>query len=127
MSQILIVHGISNQYSGENELREPWYLALCDGLIRAGRKQAAPPIDSCYCPFYGDLFRPGNPLGSDFVDEEELAEADENVANLLNAIWTATSASDPAVPSPESFKETLFRAPRIAERALVLTPSSCTS
>jgi len=118
MAKILIVHGISNQYVGESELHAAWYPALCDGLRRAG-SSSLPTPDDCFCPFYGDLFRPVGHLAANVVpDEDDLQEATESEAKLLAAIWETTAEADPAVPAPAAYGETLFRAPRIVERAL---------
>jgi hypothetical protein len=121
MAKILIVHGISNQFVGERELHDAWFPALCDGLLRAHHLQL-PGAEDCFCPFYGDLFRPEGPsrrLGGDrSIVREDLESASENEAQLLQEIWTATADKETAVPSPAEYGTTLFRAPRIAERAL---------
>lgn len=118
MAKILIVHGIGNQFVGEMELRGAWYRALCDGLLRAGYSPLPAEAD-CFCPFYGDLFRPGASLGGGAaLDFEGLAAADDDEAALVEAIWRAAAATDPAVPAPEEYGDTLFRAPRLIERAL---------
>jgi hypothetical protein len=118
MAKILIVHGISNQFEGESELHTPWYDALCDGLRRA-EASTLPGPDDCFCPFYGDLFRPTGHLATNSVpDEVDLEDATETEAKLLAAIWESTAAAEPEVPPPSAYGETLFRAPRIAERAL---------
>jgi hypothetical protein len=118
MTKILIVHGISNQYLGESELREAWYPALCDGLERAGC--STPPHENdCFCPFYGDLFRPVGHLSANAIpDADDLQDATDTEARLLAAIWEAAATMEREVPGPVAYGETLFRAPRIAERAL---------
>ena len=121
MAKILIVHGISNQFTGEAELLAGWYPALCDGLSRLAAAVTPPIQTDCFCPFYGDLFRPsGRPLGitGREVDWEDLAEAQPREIELLETIWRSAAAKDPSVPSPEEYSETLFRTPRIAQRAL---------
>lgn len=118
MAKVLIVHGISNQYLGEMELRGPWHLALCDGLLRAGHHEFPTP-EECFCPFYGDLFRPeGHLSGNRAPDLEDLEQASEGEVRLLEAIWKSAAQMDPEVPSPEEYGETLVWMPRIAERAL---------
>jgi hypothetical protein len=118
MAKILIVHGISNQYVGPMELRKNWYPALCDGLLLA-EYSPLPLIDDCFCPFYGDLFRPVDHLGGHQVpDPEDLENADQDEEELLEAIWGAAAETDGDVPSPQEFEDTLVWAPRIAERAL---------
>lgn len=118
MAKILIIHGIGNQFVGEMELRGAWYRSLCDGLLRAGFAPLPAETD-CFCPFYGDLFRPGAPLGgAAALDFDAVVHADEEEAALIEAIWRAAAAADPAVPAPEEYGDTLFRAPRLVERAL---------
>ena len=117
MAKILIVHGIGNQFVGEMELRGAWYRALCDGLLRAGFSDLPAEAD-CFCPFYGDLFRPGASLGSGAPLDFDGTAADDDEAALLEAIWRAAAAADPAVPAPEEYGDTLFRSPRLFERAL---------
>jgi hypothetical protein len=118
MSRILIIHGIANQFIGEMELRAAWYPALCDGLTRAGYAPLPAP-DDCYCPFYGDLFRPSATLslGQD-AETEDIESAPAQIAELLEAIWNSAAEHDPAVPTAAAYGETLFRAPRVAELAL---------
>jgi hypothetical protein len=118
MAKVLIVHGISNQFGGEAELLAGWYPALCDGLSRAN-VSSVPAQSDCFCPFYGDLFRPSDHLGSDqTVQEDDLAEATGDEIDLLNAIWRAAAETDQNVPSPEEYEDTLVRVPRFAERGL---------
>jgi hypothetical protein len=118
MAKILIVHGISNQYVGESELLAAWFPALRDGLLRAGCS-TLPGVDDCFCPFYGDLFRPAGHLAIESTPApEDVEDATEAEARLLEAIWKSAAENDPQVPGPSAYGETLFRAPRIAERAL---------
>jgi hypothetical protein len=118
MPKILVVHGISNQYAGENELHAAWYPALCDGLERAHSPLGPEPHD-CLCPFYGDIFRPSGSLGIDLVpDVEDVTNANERETALVTAIWQSAVDADCDIPNPSSYGETLFRAPRLAERAL---------
>lgn len=117
MAKILIVHGIGNQFVGEMELRGAWYRALCDGLLRAGFSPLPEEAD-CFCPFYGDFFRPGAALGGGAALDFDGVTADDDEAALLEAVWRAAAAVDPEVPAPEEFGDTLFRAPRMIERAL---------
>ena len=118
MAKILIVHGISNQFLGESELLSHWYDALCDGLNRAGYSPL-PKSSDCYCPFYGDLFRPEGRLSTRITpSEDDLISATEDEIKLLSVIWTNTAEAETSVPKPEAFGETLFRAPRIVERAI---------
>jgi hypothetical protein len=118
MAKILVVHGISNQFLGESELLAAWYPALCDGLTRASYSPTTVPSD-CFCPFYGDIFRHDGRLGSRLIpQEEDLADANEEEIGLIAEIWARAAESDGDMPLPDAHGETLFRFPRIAERAL---------
>lgn len=118
MAQILIVHGIGNQFEGEMELRGPWHRALCDGLLRVGH-QALPQEADCFCPFYGDLFRPAGHLGvGPAIDESDVEEASPTDAALIEAVWQAAIMDDPTIPGPDAFADSLAYAPRMVERAL---------
>jgi hypothetical protein len=120
----LIVHGISNQYAGETELRSAWFPALADGLLRAGAEPSLQP-DNCFCPFYGDLFRPAGHLGGGRrFEASDLAGLSEDETRVIAEIWRSAAERDPAVPGPEGFGDTLARAPRVAERALVALAKS---
>jgi hypothetical protein len=57
-------------------------------------------------------------------DREDLENATEDEAQLLKAIWISAAEMDSGVPGPEEFDETLFRAPRIAECALIALAKS---
>jgi len=117
MAKILIVHGIGNQFGGEAELHAVWYPALCDAMHRAGLPPPEP--GDCFCPFYGDLFRPSEHLGAiGQVGEEDVTNASEDESLLLEAIWRSAVADDQDIPSPEDFSDTLIYAPAIVERAL---------
>jgi hypothetical protein len=118
LAKVLIVHGISNQYGGEAELLSAWYPALCDGLSRA-RAPFAPAQSDCFCPFYGDLFRPIAHLGGNrSLGGEDLAQANKDETDLLDEIWRSAAETDPKVPGPDEYGESLARVPRFVERAL---------
>ena len=118
MAKILIIHGIANQYLGENELRQAWYPALCDGLALAGCADV-PTIDQCFCPFYGALFRPVGHLSVGSVtDETDVEDASETELALLTAVWHSATLVDPAVPQSIGHGSSLARYPRVVERLL---------
>jgi len=117
MARIVIVHGISNQFSGESELLAAWHPALCDGLRREGNSPL-PEAAECFCPFYGDIFRPDGGLGHWSPEEEDVQNANPDEIGLLAEIWMGAAEVDPGVPGPGAHGETLFRFPRIAERSL---------
>lgn len=118
MPEILIIHGISNQYLGESELLNAWYPALCDGLRRADHT-ALPTQADCFCPFYGDLFRkPGHMGMAVQPSPAAVGAASPDEILLLEAIWNAAVQADPKVPRPEEFDQSLVWAPNPAIRAL---------
>jgi hypothetical protein len=120
MAKILIVHGISNQYSGASQLHAAWYPALCDGLDRAGRPK--PAANDCYCPFYGNLFRPAGALsGPSRVNLQNMSDEE---LQLVEQIWEGAARTDDAVPAPNERRDTLIYAPRMAERALAALAKS---
>lgn len=121
MAKILIVHGISNQYSGEDELRAAWFPALCDGLRRAQAPEL-PKAEDYFCPFYGDLFRASDSLS--IGTPPGLQDLDRDEALLLERVWQSAAASESGVPSPTEFGETLVWVPRMVERALVALAKS---
>ena len=55
MAKVVAVHGIGQQFMGENSLRGVWLPALKDGLMRGGVSLHSD--RDCVCAFYGDLFR----------------------------------------------------------------------
>jgi hypothetical protein len=55
MARVVGVHGVGNQFHGENTLRAEWLPALKDGLARADRRLASD--EDFACAFYGNLFR----------------------------------------------------------------------
>jgi hypothetical protein len=56
MAQVVVAHGVGQQYVGAAYLRERWLRAMLDGLERAGYPDPSG-LDVNYA-FYGDLFRP---------------------------------------------------------------------
>lgn len=124
MAKILIIHGIANQYLGENELRQAWHPALCDGLALAGCKDR-PTIDQCFCPFYGALFRPVGHLSlTHTVDETDVDNASATEVALLTEVWKAAALTDAAVPQSIDSGSSLARYPRIAEKLLAALAKS---
>lgn len=114
MASIVGVHGIGQQFKGENVLRAEWLPPLRDGLKRAGG--SLPRDEDLSCAFFGDLFRPkgrkalGEPRyqASDVAVEWELT--------TLEAWWGEAAAQDRAVPGPDA--STKLRTPQVVQRAL---------
>jgi hypothetical protein len=96
MAVMVGVHGIAQQQLGRNLLREPWSLALADGLERSlSRRVDPPPLDVA---FYGDVFLPGAD-GSKAVGDVDWLEAldEQELAELGGAVSEAV----PDAPSPD--------------------------
>lgn len=114
MAQIVVVHGVGQQVSGEHTLHDQLFAALQDGLARA--EVRVDPQDVVF-PFYGYLFRPAAEVlgfessldASDVSTEYEL--------DLLRTWWSRASATDERVIPPG--EETLARSPRWAQGALL--------
>ena len=96
MAKILAVHGIANQFSGENQIKAHWLPALKDGLNRAGHSLASD--EELSCAFYGDLFRDkGKSLGS-YLDASDIKDDWEK--KMLAAWWEEAARVDPGVFPP---------------------------
>jgi hypothetical protein len=114
MARIVGVHGIGQQFKGEETLQQEWLPALRDGLHRANA--TLPDDNDLRCAFYGKLFRlPGTMAVSDppydAADVEAGLEQD-----LLRAWWAATAVTEPGVPGPDT--PTMGRMPNWVHRGL---------
>src|SRR6516162_6194657 len=108
MAKVVLVHGIANQYLGEEQLHAAWYPALRDGLHRAGSDLTDP--QDCVCAFYGDLFRLAGHLGgAEWIDPKNVENATEDEVRLLEEIWRAAAEANTTVPGPEEYQDTLVR------------------
>jgi len=97
MAKIIAVHGIANQFLGEQQIRVHWLPALKDGLARSGHSLAND--EEFTCAFYGDLFRPkGKSLGG-YFDASDIEDDWEK--EMLAAWWEEAAKVDPAVSSPD--------------------------
>src|SRR5262249_3909147 len=101
-------------------LHGAWFPAVCDGLLLAGHhREQLPRAEDCFCPFYGDVFRPAGTLSTQAdLDPRAVENATPEDVQLLQQVWEAAAKTDDAVPGPEQFKDTLVWAPRVVERAL---------
>jgi hypothetical protein len=116
VSRVVLVHGIGQQYSGEESVLADWLPGLLDGLKRAGAPWRAGGGDVA-AAFYGDLFRPpGRPLGAGdpLYTAEDVAPGMEE--DLLRAWWAGAAAADPGVAGPDA--RTLARAPGSVQAGL---------
>lgn len=127
MTEIVLVHGIGQQFRGSNSLQAAWLPALHDGFAAAARARLAvtngamtPTLTSVSMAYYGDLFRqPGSkgilqPSPKDFDHPEEI--------DLLLMLWQAARDVDSAVTDPADSSKA--RTPLAAQRAL-LALSNC--
>lgn len=96
MPKILAIHGIGNQYRGENQIHADWLPALQDGLARAGR--CLNQESDFACAFYGDLFRPSGKA----VEYFDASDIDDEWEKQLLAVWWEEAARvDPKVSAPD--------------------------
>jgi hypothetical protein len=113
MAKIVIVHGVGQQFAGENTLRSKLLPALQDGLAVKGIN-----VDPAEVAFagYGDIFRPADEYLS--VDEYlDASDVDDDYSlALLSAWWERAATLEEAVVPPDA--ETLARSPRWAQNAL---------
>lgn len=112
MSRILAVHGIAQQFRGEETLLKDWRPALLDGLRLAKYDEAAE-IDFA---FFGDLFRrPGTmAAGMPRLRPEELSEYE---GALLIELWREAARVDPTIIPPNA--QTMLYVPDVVRRAFL--------
>lgn len=96
MPRIIGVHGIGQQFEGEQLLEQKWLPALRDGLTRAGCPASAEA--SFAMAFYGDLFRGKGKSGGASLDVQDLTAWE---VDLLRLWWEEAARTDQAVRSPE--------------------------
>jgi hypothetical protein len=98
MAKVIAVHGIANQFLGEQQIRTHWLPALKDGLTRAGYSLAND--EEFTCAFYGDLFRHNDKSKSlgGYFDASDIDEEWEK--EMLAAWWEEAAKVDPAVSPP---------------------------
>jgi len=113
MARVVGVHGVGDQFLGENSLQDQWRPALEDGLARAGHLLKS--ANEFKCAFYGDLFRPrGKGVLDPPFDASDLE--DEWEQRLLVLWWEEAARVDPMVRGPDS--HTKARTPMLLQRAL---------
>lgn len=113
MAKIVGVHGVGQQFKGENTLLSSWLPALKDGLTRAGHRLGA---DADFaCAFYGAMFRPP---GKGAVDPPYDANDvnDEWERALLETWWREAARIEPTVAGPDA--RTKLSVPTVVQRAL---------
>jgi hypothetical protein len=115
MPIIVGVHGIGQQFKGQDVLEAEWLPALRAGVRLAGvvLDQAG---DLLACPAYGDLFRPRGKkaVGIPPYDFSDIADDWEKA--LLELSWRAAAEAEDEVPAPETRSK--LRTPEFVQRAL---------
>ncbi len=113
MARIVAVHGVGQQFEGENSLKATWLPVIRDGLARASRTLDCD--DDLSCAFYGDLFRSaGKSVFLPPLDETDIVDPLER--ELLALWWQEAARVDAQVLGPK--EATKFWAPQIIQRAL---------
>ncbi len=116
MGRIVCVHGIGQQFVGEQSLLREWTPALLDGLTRAGHDGAAT-ADDVVMGFYGNLFRQAGDrlaVGDPMFTADDVESGLEE--DLLLAWWREAAQVDPKVAPPDA--DTLLRVPGSVQAAL---------
>src|SRR5258707_5843934 len=113
MSKVVAVHGVGQQFKGEELLLAEWLPSLNDGMHRAGFPRLAP--DDLTCAFYGDLFRK---KGTKYTSDPPFDSSDvtDPLEMALLACWLEASRFDPKLPNPP--EATKVRAPQVVQQAL---------
>jgi hypothetical protein len=113
LAQILIVHGVGYQFSGEQQVQQAYAPALLDGLGLAGRKLELSELGAV-C--YGDLFHRSGTMAGGLppLSAGDVEDADES--ELLSLFWEEAAKTDDAVMPPQA--ATRARTPQIVQRAL---------
>jgi hypothetical protein len=117
VARVVCVHGVGQQFKGEDSLAGEWALALRDGMRRAGyADDELPGPGEIRCVFYGDVFRPlGRRLavGDPWLTAADATEFDQE---LLAEWWRGAAETDPRVVAPGA--RTLARTPGGVQAAL---------
>jgi hypothetical protein len=120
MARIVCVHGISQQYQGEETLHTQWRAALRDGLRHAGDAGRAIAgslaDDEIRFAFYGGIFRPAGQtldVGAPYLTAADTTEFEEQLADQW---WREAARSDPGVSYPGA--DSLIRTPGGVQAAL---------
>jgi hypothetical protein len=115
MAQVVVVHGIGQQFEGGRLLCGQWERAVRDGLERAG--YLTPDAVSVACAFYGDLFGRGGKAGGQLPPYGPGDVAGRFEEALLLAWWEQAALAEPdRVPGPED--PTKLATPQVVQRAL---------
>lgn len=114
MVALVGIHGIGQQFAGEDVVASEWLPALRSGLRRGG--YPAPDEVQLSCVFYGDIFRRKGTMGSREIPFDA-SDVDSWEAELLAAWWEQASNAEPdRVRAPGD--ATMARTPQVVQRAL---------
>jgi pimeloyl-ACP methyl ester carboxylesterase len=114
MALIVCIHGIGQQFEGEEKLLKEWIPALQDGVQRTGMQP--PTKESIEMAFYGDLFRRKNKRSISIPPYDEYDITEEWEKEMIQLWWTEAARIDDSVRGPE--ERTRLRTPRVVQRAL---------
>lgn len=114
MNTIVCIHGIGQQFGGEDTLLADWTPALRSGIRRAGIEP--PGSDAVVMAFYGDLFRSKGMKASGIPPYDETDVTNDWEKQMLEAWWAEAARVDEAVMGPDA--RTKLRTPRVIQRAL---------
>lgn len=113
MSKIVGVHGVGQQFKGENILCAEWLPALKDGMARAGCSLVND--DDFSSAFYGDLFRPsGKSIMDPPYDASDVTDMWEK--DMLQLWLQEVESLDTLAPG--SRKRSKIRFSSVTQRAL---------
>lgn len=114
MARVVAVHGIGQQFRGENTLHAEWLPSLRDGLRRAGSDLSD--ASDLVCAFYGDLFRPKGIKALQLPPHDAGDVSDSAERELLKLWWEEAARVDPSVSGPHAAVK--LRTPATVQAAL---------
>ena len=114
MAQVILVHGVGQQYRGAASLGADLGLALADGVTSVGSTIQQ---DDIAVSYYGSIFRPD----AEYLGHVE-SDSDEAEEEFLLALWRNSAEVDKSIFPPDI--EALSRFPQIAKRVLSALDSS---
>jgi pimeloyl-ACP methyl ester carboxylesterase len=99
MAQVVVVHGIGQEFAGPELMCQHVGPALRDGVRLSG----GPVLESQHvtCAFYGDLYFPPGSRSAELPPWDENDVADDLEVELLLAWWHQAAAVDPDVVGPD--------------------------
>lgn len=114
MAKVVAVHGIGQQFKGEEVLRAEWLPSLNDGMRRAGSARLVE--SEFHCAFYGDLFRKTDTKAASSPPFDASDITDNLEQALLFCLWHEAARFDAGVPKLAD--DLKVRDPHSVQRAL---------